>query len=85
MTNLLSRGLVLAALALTASPAAAQGRAWCLSENTSRGAVMCSFYTFEQCLETRSGLGGSCAANPYPSYAAPYSGDGPAERRKRRR
>jgi Protein of unknown function (DUF3551) len=85
MTNLLSRGLVLAALALTASPAAAQGRAWCLYENNSRGAVRCSFYTFEQCQETRSGLGGSCAANPYPSHGAPYSGDRPTEGRKRRR
>ena len=42
---------VFGALLVLASPAAAQGRAWCLTENTSRGAVMCSFYTFEQCQE----------------------------------
>jgi Protein of unknown function (DUF3551) len=83
MTQLLSRGLALTVLALTASPAAAQGRAWCLYENNSRGAVTCSFYTFEQCLATRSGVGGSCGANPYPT--ARDSGDGPTERRKRRR
>jgi hypothetical protein len=85
MTNLMSRGLVLTVFALAASPAAAQGRPWCLSENDSRGAVTCSFYTFEQCLATRSGIGGSCAPNPYPSYGARDSGDGPTERRKRRR
>jgi hypothetical protein len=81
MTNLLSRGLVLATLALTASPAAAQGRPWCLTEN-SRGAVICSFHTLEQCLESRSGVGGFCGPNPYPTR---YSVDGRAERRKQRR
>jgi hypothetical protein len=85
MTDLLCRALVLAALALATSPAAAQGAPWCLYENDSRGAVRCSFYTFEQCLATRSGLGGSCGANPYPSRGARYGGDAPTERRKRRR
>ena len=85
MTNLLSCGLVWAALVFAASPAAAQGRAWCLYENDSRGAVRCGFYTFEQCQATRSGLGGSCAANPYPSHGAQYSGDWPTEGRNRRR
>jgi hypothetical protein len=84
MTNLLGPSRVLTVFALFASPAAAQGRPWCLYENDSRGAVTCSFYTFEQCLATRPGIGGSCAPNPYPSYGATYS-DRPTERRKRPR
>ena len=86
MTTSLPRyGLLSAALVLAASPAAAQGAPWCLSENDSRGAVVCSFHTFEQCLETRSGIGGSCGPNPYPSLGTRYPGGGPTERRKRRR
>ena len=85
MTNLLRSGLVLTVLALTASSAAAQGRAWCLYENNSRGAVTCSFHTFEQCLASRSGVGGSCGANPYPSYGTRYSDVGATGRRKPRR
>lgn len=41
-------------------------RAFCL-ENNLRGGVgkMCVFDTFEQCVEYRSGIAGSCAANPW--------------------
>jgi hypothetical protein len=85
LTHLLSAGLVLLTLlAFAVNPAAAQGAAWCLSENNARGAVICSFHTFEQCLATRSGLGGSCGPNPYPSISR-YSTDGSAGRRYRRR
>ena len=87
MTNFLSYGLVLTALALAASPAAAQGRPWCFSESGSRGsgAVTCTFYSFEQCLATASGIGGSCGPNPYPSYGASHPADTPTVRRKQRR
>ena len=85
MTNLLSCGLVLIALAFTASPAAAQWAPWCLYESDrDSGAVTCIFHSFEQCLATRSGIGGSCARNPYLS-GAPYPGDGQTEKRKLRR
>ena len=89
MTNILSCGLVLTALALTASPAAAQGggRPWCFYESGNRGgsgAVTCTFYSFEQCMATASGIGGSCAPNPYPSSGASYPADASTGRRKQR-
>jgi len=87
MTNLLSYALVLTTLALAASPAAAQGAPWCFSESGSRGsgAVTCSFYSFEQCLATASGIGGSCGPNAYSSYGAPYPADPRTVKRKQRR
>ena len=87
MTNLLSRGLLLAAFALAASPAAAQWAPWCLSESGNRGssgAVTCTFYSFEQCNASRMGVGGSCGPNPY-ARAAPYHGGGQLVKRKRYR
>ena len=66
-------GLVLVALVLTTSPAAAQWAPWCLYESGTRnGSVTCIFYSFEQCSATRSGIGGSCAPNPYLSHGASY-------------
>lgn len=62
-----------------ADPAMAyRERAFCV-ENYSRGGMgkQCIFDTFEQCVEYRSGIGGSCAANP---WYQPYE---PAPRRKR--
>ena len=86
MTNVLSCGLVLTALALAASPAAAQGRPWCFYESGNRGsgAVLCTFYSFDQCMATASGIGGSCARNPYPSSGASYPADPSTVRRKQR-
>jgi hypothetical protein len=88
MANILSCGLVLAALALAASPAAAQGggRPWCFYESGNRGsgAVTCTFYSFEQCMATASGIGGSCARNPYPSSGASYPADASTVKRKQR-
>jgi hypothetical protein len=40
----------------------------------------CGYYTFEQCMATARGLGGSCAPNPWAIYAAPN----PPPRRARR-
>ena len=78
MTNLLSRGLLLTAFALAASPAAAQWAPWCLSESGNRGsgAVTCTFYSFEQCMATLMGIGGSCGPNPYAAHGTPYPGGG---------
>ncbi len=80
MTHTLSCGLVLTALALAASPAAAQYAPWCFYESgrNSSGAVTCTFYSFEQCMATAWGIGGSCSANPYP-------GQGPNSRKRPRR
>jgi Protein of unknown function (DUF3551) len=86
MTNPLSCALVLAALALTSSPAASQWAPWCLSEGgKDEGAVTCIFHSFEQCLETLRGIGGSCGQNPYSSSGTPQPGDARRDKRKRRK
>jgi Protein of unknown function (DUF3551) len=84
MTNLLSHALMLSALALAASPAAAQGAPWCFSESgrEGSGAVSCTFYSYQQCLATLSGIGGSCVPNPYPSHGAPSPTEGRSGKRK---
>ena len=52
--------LVLATLALATGPVAAQYAPWC-----SRGAESCTFYSFEQCMETvRGSSTGMCTPNP---------------------
>ena len=38
--------------------------AWCLAHSNQDGIVECSFATFQQCLDTRLGVGGSCQPNP---------------------
>jgi hypothetical protein len=86
MTNLPICGVALTALALAASPAAAQWAPWCLYEaGTKNGSVTCTFHTFEQCSATRSGIGGSCAPNPYLSHGAPYPVDRQTGKRSRGR
>jgi uncharacterized protein DUF3551 len=48
-------------------PAEAQDYPWCAYYNFGQdggGATNCGFVTFQQCLATVSGIGGSCAANP---------------------
>jgi hypothetical protein len=79
-TNLGTNRTALALLALTAlaawdpRPAAAENRPWCF-QDTGKSATSCSFISFEQCMETARGLGGSCKQNP--SY--PQNGErGPA-------
>jgi hypothetical protein len=65
MTTTLNCGIVLTALALAASPAAAQYAPWCFSDSGRRGGtVTCTFYSFEQCMATARGIGGSCSPNP---------------------
>lgn len=57
--------LTLAALILGASAmpaAAAPTYPWCARYSSSAGE--CSFDTFQQCLETLSGIGGVCQRNP---------------------
>jgi len=56
------------ALALMTAPASAffdrdLNAPWCLAYSGTDGIVDCGFYSFEQCMETRSGVGGSCQPN----------------------
>lgn len=54
------------------------GATWCASGlSSSAGGRDCAFFSFEQCRETVSGLGGFCYPSP---YAAAY--DGPRKKRK---
>ena len=45
-------------------PAEAQNYPWCAYYGPHFGATNCGFSTFQQCLATISGIGGSCGANP---------------------
>lgn len=58
-------------------------------ENWGRGGLgkQCTFYTYEQCLRTASGVGGTCSQNPWYQFSdddepAPVP---PPHRRKTRR
>jgi hypothetical protein len=54
--------------------AEAQDYPWCAYYNFQQGgATNCGFATFQQCLATVSGIGGSCGANPmYQSSPGPH-------------
>ena len=80
MIDLLCGGLALTALALTASPVAAQYAPWC-----SEGAVSCTFYSFEQCMETVRGSSRSCSPNPNSSSGTPDTAAGQGLKRRRPR
>ena len=41
---------------------------WCANLGGRDGGYDCGYYTFEQCMATARGLGGSCAPNPRASY-----------------
>ena len=46
-------------------PAAAQNYPWCAYLDLGKGgATNCGFATFQQCLATVTGIGGSCGPNP---------------------
>jgi Protein of unknown function (DUF3551) len=55
---------VFAAIVCIEKPAEAQNYPWCAYENLRGGATNCGFSTFQQCLATVSGIGGSCGPNP---------------------
>lgn len=61
-----------------AAPAAAQ---WCLHD--SRGGLNCGFQTYNQCMASRAGIGGTCARDAQASgggteQSAPPAGARPA-------
>lgn len=57
----------------------AQAAPWCANMGGRDGGWDCGYHTFEQCMATARGLGGSCAPNPR-ALAAPK----PPPRRVRR-
>lgn len=82
----LTRAAMLAAAAIAivaaggSAPARADGLPFCVENYTRTGpGRSCSFYTFQQCVDYTSGIGGTCAANP---WYQPYD---PAPRRHRAR
>jgi hypothetical protein len=61
--SLLGVLVVTAAISTISTPAHADGP-WCAFYNGRfGGATNCGFYTYEQCLATISGVGGSCEPN----------------------
>ena len=46
------------------TPAGAQG-AWCAQYSGESGGTNCGFYTFQQCQEAISGVGGFCSPSPW--------------------
>ena len=65
---------IFAATLCVAQSAAAQNYPWCAYYGPHFGATNCGFSTFQQCLATISGIGGSCGANP---MYQPPPGPGP--------
>jgi len=72
----------LVAVGAATPAAAAPSYPWCARYATSGGE--CSFNTFEECMATLSGIGGSCVDNPGyqgPAAAGPYNAVPRAARR----
>jgi Protein of unknown function (DUF3551) len=67
-------GIILAA-GMLSTPAAAQNYPWCAYYSGSGGGgTNCGFTTFEQCMATVNGIGGSCERNTqYTSPPGPRS------------
>ena len=58
-------GVVAFVVCIERPAAAEQDYPWCAYYNRDAGgATNCGFSTFQQCLATVSGAGGSCGANP---------------------
>jgi hypothetical protein len=61
-----------AAIVCIEKPAEARDYPWCAYYNFFHGgATNCGFSTYQQCLATVSGVGGSCGANP--QYRGPVT------------
>ena len=54
--------MLFASVSLGAGGAQAQTAPWCAHYNT--GLNACGFYSFEQCMASVFGVGGTCARNP---------------------
>jgi len=62
-------------------PAEAQNYPWCAYYDGSFGGTNCGFTTFQQCLDTVSGIGGFCDRN---NLYQPPTGPHPPTRTKKR-
>jgi hypothetical protein len=75
---------VAAATAIPMTRAAAQNYPWCAYyDGVGGGGTNCGFTTFQQCLATASGIGGSCEPNTqYVPPPGPHASvhKGPAQR-----
>jgi len=75
MKLLLSVVAILAATSMLGASAQAQNYPWCAYYSGPGGGTNCGFTTFQQCLDTVSGIGGFCEPNtqyqpppgPHPS------------------
>ena len=65
----LALGAVIGIAAL-AGPAEAQNYPWCAVLNTGDASYNCGFVSFEQCLATVRGIGGTCMVNTTYNPAA---------------
>jgi hypothetical protein len=73
-------GTVLAASAPACSAQTAYDYPWCMLRAGRSGGQSCYFTSYRQCMETLSGIGGSCIRSPY--YRGPvYGYGGPVPRR----
>jgi hypothetical protein len=70
MTLLAGTALVTALLGDVRPSAARDWYPWCAQYADQSNITQCLFSTFEQCLATVSGVGGSCVQNWYPPPAA---------------
>lgn len=80
MRILVTSSLVVAAIGgslLATAPAKAQNYPWCAEYGGRAGGTNCGFSTWEQCMETRLGMGGFCVRN--------YMYEPPAPRVRQRR
>jgi hypothetical protein len=67
-------GFAVAAAALASAMRPSEARAWypwCATYFDQSAITECAFTTFQQCLATVSGIGGTCGANPWPPPVAP--------------
>ena len=70
---------VFAAVACAERPAEAQNYPWCAYYNGKFGGTNCGFTTFQQCLDTVSGIGGFCQLNNlYQPPPGPHPSSGEA-------
>ena len=71
---------VIAATTVSNTPTKAQNYPWCAYYNGRFGGTNCGFTTFQQCLDTVSGIGGFCQLN---NLYQPPAGPHPYTRQRR--
>ena len=77
----LSAALAIAALSAFAQPAAAIEYPWCVQYMDGGGGRNCGFVSYEQCMLTARGAGGSCERNLFYSDTATTQPQRPRKRK----